>query len=222
MVAMNLKKGTPEAVTMGIYDGLIACCKKFNIGLAGGDFSSSENGISVVVSLVGTCPKNRAWTRKGAKPGNALFVTGSLGGSRAGKHLDFTPRLVEAERIREIIPNGVRACIDITDGLSRDVKHLCTESSCGALVYENSIPISKSLRDLPRSAALTHALNDGEDFELLLAVDYDSGNELLEKWENGRTLTFLGELREQDRGISIRGEDGVERPLLDGGYEHVV
>ena len=222
MVAMNVRRGTLEAVTLGVYHGLVQCCKEFDFGLAGGDFSSSENGLSVVVSLLGKCRYGGAWTRGGAQPGDALFVTGSLGGSRGGKHLRFGPRLKEARFIRDNCPRSVKAAIDITDGLSRDLKHICAESGCGAIIDEAAVPMSESLAEFSRSVALTHALNDGEDFELLLAVDAAHADELAAKWDRKVALTRIGEIVEKELGVSIRCADGQLRPMQDGGYEHVV
>ena len=100
MVAVNIRRGSPDSLALELYEGLIECCERFQFGLAGGDYTVSENGLSVCVSLIGECPAGTAWVRFGGKPGDVLLVTGPLGGSLAGRHLDFVPRLEEARRTR--------------------------------------------------------------------------------------------------------------------------
>lgn len=214
-VALNLRKGSNEALALGVYDGLVACCQRFAIGLAGGDFATSENGLCITVSLLGTCPANLAWTRSGAKLGDVLFVTGSLGASRLGKHLNFVPRLDEARRIREIAPNGVHACIDVTDGLSRDLKHICAESHCGAELCAELVPLSTG-------ATLQNALSDGEDFELLLAVEPTAAQKLLQNWNLKTPLTRIGAITASDAGMVLVDIHEGRTPLLDTGFEHHV
>jgi thiamine-monophosphate kinase len=155
-VAVNLQKGSAAKLPLQLYAGLCACCKRYGFALAGGDISVSRNGLSVIVSLLGEGPKGKAWLRRGAKAGDVLLVTGTLGGSRGGRLLNFHPRLEEARAIRALIPDGVHACIDLTDGLSRDLHHLCEESNVGAELLEANIPFSpealRSERSGKRSA----------------------------------------------------------------------
>jgi len=221
-VAVNLRKGTPERVAMELYRGITACCRKYRFALAGGDFATSPQGMSVVVSLVGECPKGKAWTRSGAKPGDYLFVTGPLGGSRAKKHLTFQPRLEAAREIRKRLGNGVHACIDITDGLSRDLHHLCAESRVGAVLFETLLPYSAAARRIARSgrSALDQALSDGEDFELLLAVA-PSALAALRKRERLRLpIHVIGRVSRAGRGVIIQRASGGYQRLADIGYEH--
>ena len=223
-VALNIRKGSNESLALEIFEGLREACLAFGIGLAGGDFCTSENGLSIAVSMLGECPRGKAWTRGGAKPGDALLVTGSLGASRAGKHLNFQPRVEEAHLIRALCENGVHACIDITDGLSRDLRHLCAESSCGARLDMEKIPLSADALRLSadRAGAFQRALSDGEDFELLLAVDPAQAQLLLKNWTSPTSLTRIGAILPQARGLKILNSDGTETPLLDSGYEHHV
>jgi thiamine-monophosphate kinase len=216
MVSVNVRKGTPDAVARELYQGLVASCVAFGCGLAGGDYAVSENGLSVSVALIGSCPAGSAWTRAGGRPGDVLLVTGSLGGSLAGKHLDFTPRLAEARAIRALAGAGVHACIDITDGLARDLKHLCDESHCGATVHAARVPLSDAA--VATGDGLGHALCDGEDFELLLAVEPAAAARLLA--ESPRPLTAIGTLDEPGTGRWLVLPDGERRALPDVGYEH--
>ena len=229
MVAIQARKGLTDAFILQLYAGIVACCEEFKIGLAGGDFSTSGSGLAVVVSLLGHCEKRPAWTRAGARPGDVLFVTGALGGSlQSGKHLTFTPRLWEARHLGSLCKEDVRACIDITDGLSRDLGHLCHESGCGARIFEAKIPVSESATahsESPRAAFL-RALSDGEDFELLLAIAPE-GAALTQDLKRDVPGLFagcveVGVMMPREHGLTFVSVDGVESPLPDVGYEHVV
>jgi thiamine-monophosphate kinase len=216
MVAVNLKKGTDEKIALELYRGITACCRKYRFALAGGDLSASKNGLSVVVSLIGEGPRGAAWTRAGAKPGDLLYVTGTLGGSRAHKHLDFAPRLDEARAIRAALGKNVHACIDITDGLSRDLHHLCEESGVGAVIWERLVPLSAAAR---RDAhPFARALSDGEDFELLLAVS-PRARAKMERLKLRCGMTLIGCVA---RGTSAHVYTREKRfvKLSDVGYEH--
>src|SRR5208283_3155252 len=125
--------------------------------------------------------------------GDWLFVTGPLGGSILGKHLDFTPRVREALRLHEAA--DLHAMIDISDGLAADVNHLCEESRCGAVLRAEAIPVSDAARSLSDGRSLLdHALGDGEDFELVFAVSPEQGETLLRTQPvSGITLVHIGE-----------------------------
>lgn len=220
-VALNLKKGSAETLALEVFEGLAACCQRFGFALAGGDLSSSENSLSVCVSLVGEGPRDGAWLRSGAKPGDILFVTGAqggLGGSRRSrKHLTFTPRLEEARLIRNAIGSGVHACIDITDGLSRDLHHVCAESDCGAVIFEQDIPCSTQGT---HKSSILNVLEDGEDFELLLAVDPNQADGLLAQCAAQCALRRIGTITPKSEGCTLVGADGQPRVMPDLGYEH--
>jgi len=250
--AVNLRRGTDENVALGVYEGLIAVCKRFSFALAGGDVSTSRNGLSVVVSMLGEGPKGGAWLRKGAKPGDVLLVTGTLGGSwLTGKHLDFLPRLEEARLIRAKLGASVHACIDITDGLSRDLRHICEESRCGAVVFEDRIPLANStiflqnwkqceartsasrkncsyVRHSPKvkydknMASTYMALADGEDFELLLVVEPKAAEKLVRYWRHPVPLTRIGFIRDRKEGCILISRDGTRNAMPKVGYEHRV
>src|SRR5207253_7695084 len=117
--------------------------------------------------------------RCGAKPGDWLLVTGTLGGSILGHHLDFTPRVREGLTLQEHAK--LHAMIDISDGLAADVFHICEESGCGAVLFAHRIPISDAAKKMADGVSpLDHALSDGEDFELAFAVDQNDAKHLLE------------------------------------------
>ena len=224
MVAVNLRKGSDEKVALELYDGICACCRRFNFGLAGGDICVSENGLNVTVSLLGEGAKNSAWTRNGAQPGDILLVTGTLGGSlKSGRHLSFVPRLEQARRIKELAPGAVHACIDITDGLGRDLHHLCDESRCGAVVSGDTLPFTRQDgKDIKADTDLylRSALCDGEDFELLMAVDPGAVEQLLQRWNDPVALTRIGTILPEADGRWLQAKDGTRSALANVGYEH--
>lgn len=159
--------------------------------------------------------------RSGARPGDALFVTGTLGGSLLGRHLCFTPRVREARRLAQTI--RLHAMIDLSDGLSTDLAHLCEESGVAAEVEARAVPISRDARQLARKdgrPALEHALNDGEDFELLFAVGPEDGERLVAKNPlGGIRLTRIGRVTENRETTLVR-TDGRREPLEPRGWEH--
>jgi thiamine-monophosphate kinase len=146
------------------------------------------------------------------------MVTGPLGGSLLGKHLDFTPRVREALALQAQAP--LHAMIDISDGLAADVNHLCEESRCGALLRAESIPISAAAHQMADTRTpLEHALGDGEDFELAVAVAAADGERLLRQQPvGGITLHHVGEFT-SGHGLTLV-ESGQERPLPPVGYVH--
>jgi thiamine-monophosphate kinase len=224
-VAAHLRSDLDDAWALELYEGLVDCCKRFGFALAGGDLSSGGSAVHVVVSMLGKGPDGRdgvgePWLRQGAQPGDALLVTGTLGGSRGGKHLDFVPRIEESHRLRLRAGAGIHAAIDITDGLSRDVGHLCDESGCGVEIDRAALPMAEALRGMPVDEALWHVLADGEDFELLMAVAPDVADRLLAGWDAPAALTRIGRIVASSEGRCLRAPDGSLSRLPDIGYEH--
>jgi thiamine-monophosphate kinase len=163
-----------------LYLGLREMADRFGVALVGGDTNSWNGPLVISVTALGEAPARGAVTRSGAKPGDWLFVTGPLGGSILGHHLDFTPRVREALALHAAV--DLRAMLDISDGLAADLNHICEESRCGAVLTAEAIPISDAARERSRTSGKTplqHALGDGEDFELVFAVSAEDGAKLL-------------------------------------------
>jgi thiamine-monophosphate kinase len=171
--------------------------------------------------------------RSGAEAGDALFVTGELGGSLAGKHLEFEPRLAEARWLAQHF--SIHALMDVSDGLAGDLRHILKASRVGAELLAASIPISRAARSRVRENAdrdppthgggyktpLLAALTDGEDFELLFTVASRDAVPLLDAWKKQfpkTPLTCIGKIIASE-GVHIRDKQGV-RPLAATGYEH--
>lgn len=144
-----------------IYAGLSRAARRFEVSIVGGETSRSPGPLFLDLALSGWVERGRCILRSGGRAGDALYVTGRLGGSRAGKHLDFTPRLAEGRWLAAHI--RPRAMMDLSDGLAADLPRLARASRCGFMLNEAAIPRT-------RGVALDGALADGEDFELLFAV----------------------------------------------------
>ena len=230
--------GTPTAalVTVGlprefkaesverIYAGMNALARRHEVAIVGGETTTNPGGVFISVALVGWMPRGKGVLRSGAEAGDAIFVTGELGGSLAGKHLEFEPRLAEARWLAQHFP--LHAMIDISDGLAGDLRHILNASRVGAELLATSIPLSREARLAGKAGssakpALLAALTDGEDFELLFTVASRHAVPLLDAWRKQfpkLALTCIGKIK-ADEGITIRDKNGV-RPLTAHGYDH--
>ena len=140
VVSLGLPRQGGLALAEELYRGLREMGDAFNVAIVGGDTNSWDGPLVISVTLVGQPTGRGPVTRSGAKPGDWLVVTGELGGSILGKHLDFTPRIHEAISLHA--STDLHAMIDVSDGLAGDVNHLCEESHCGAVLWADRIPIS--------------------------------------------------------------------------------
>jgi thiamine-monophosphate kinase len=169
-------------------------------------------------------PRGKAVLRSGAEAGDAIFVTGELGGSLAGKHLEFEPRLVEARWLAQSF--SIHAMVDISDGLAGDLRHVLSASRVGAELLAASIPISRAAKLAARTSSsgktpLLAALSDGEDFELLFTTASRDAVALADAWKKrfpDLPLACIGKIVAKE-GVHIRDKQGV-RPLTVSGYEH--
>lgn len=221
LVALALPPALPVRYARAIYEGLKKSARDFDVIIIGGD-TAKHTKIVITVTILGEVEKQRLIVRGGARPKDALFVTGSLGGSRLKKHYSFKPRIDEARFISSVCP--VHAMIDISDGLVQDLFHILKASDVGARLIADALPISKDAFSLARNKpkkALEHALYDGEDFELLFTVPEKRKDDLVRKWQkNMRTpLTCIGSITEKKKCV-IEDSAGVERELTRKGYTH--
>jgi thiamine-monophosphate kinase len=220
VVSAGLPRKGGQALARELYDGLREIADEFGVAVVGGDTNSWNGPLVLSVTILGEATPRGVVQRSGAQPGDWLFVTGPLGGSILGKHLDFTPRVREALALHHTV--DLRAMIDISDGLAADLGHLCDESGCGAVLHANAIPIADDAqRIIDSRSPLTHALEDGEDFELLFAVSPSDGERLArEQPIAGITLAHVGECVE-GRGLWLE-EAGRHIPLEPRGYVHAL
>jgi len=227
------------------FGGLRALADQHQVPLAGGDTSESPCGLLLAdIVLLGSAPAGRALRRSGARPGDALYVTGQLGGaaaelasmhSRAAKkhptHRGVAamngaqgdglhPQLFPQPRIAvglALLRRGVAtACIDLSDGLSTDLAHLCHESGVGAEILAAALPIHSLAQRTGPGNALSLALNGGEDYELLFAA---SPNTRVPRSLAGVPITRIGRVV-RGSAISILDSAGHAAPLPPGGWQH--
>ena len=155
--------------------------------------------------------------RSGARPGDAILVTGKLGYSRHGKHLSFSPRIDEAKRLHEGFQ--LTAMMDLSDGLGGDIFHLTGESGVGAIIDADTIPINDGPAD--DRSPLMHALSDGEDFELLFTTPQNDADRMLKEQplsDLGVLISRIGVVTEETGVRLRRGSD--DRKLERSGYVH--
>lgn len=201
LVTLALPGTTPLAWVEDLYRGMASCMERYGGLLVGGETSSIPDGSAPVLSIAGSgrVKKNHLILRSGGQSGDLLLVTGSLGGSLAGKHLDFEPRIEAAHWLAEYA--RPHAMMDLSDGLAKDLPRLAAASGCGFVLDYETIPLTKGCtRD--------NALNDGEDFELLLAMPPDQWHTTREKWTQAfpfLPLTCIGTLVAPEAGESLSG-----------------
>ena len=207
--------------------GLLACSERYGVALVGGDTSGTPGLLIVNVALTGFVPAGRAVLRSGARPGDAICVTGALGGSILGRHLRVTPRQEEALALVQRCE--VHAMIDVSDGLSTDLGHVVDASRVGAEIWDDRIPVHDDAVRLAKhelahdetAAALEHALHDGEDFELLLCVDAADAARLERDGLEGTRVTRIGRVTENLDYVRRPTESAADsRPVERKGYEH--
>ena len=234
--------GIPASLTAEdvgeFYRGLNACLKRYRTALTGGDTCRSLSGLVISVTLLGEAAKGRVVVRSGARPGDLLYVTGTLGGSAAGLellkkrgkgrgtrgtgaeqkliegHLRPVPRIAEGLRLAAV----ASAMIDVSDGLSSDLAHLCEESGVGAEVFADRVPLSKELRSAKglKRPAIEYALSGGEDYELLFTVPRAK----LVKFRSLRIgATEIGRIMDGSNAV-LAEKDGRTLPLMPSGYDH--
>jgi thiamine-monophosphate kinase len=208
-------------LAQGIFNGILPLAEEYGVAIAGGDTNSWDGPLVVSVTLIGRAVGNPL-RRDGARPGDKIIVTGNFGGSILGRHFDFTPRVSEALLLNKRYQ--LHAGMDVSDGLSLDLSRLCAASGCGARVELAKVPISDDARRLADQLAdsttpLDHALSDGEDFELLLAVPPDDARRMLEEQPLDVQLTCIGEFV-AEAGLRQVDDRGNVSPLTPRGYQH--
>ena len=222
VVALALPRTRGMDLALALYEGLLPLAEHYGVGIAGGDTNSWDGPLVIAITLVGKVTKQGPLCRSGARPGDRIVVTGSFGGSILGRHLDFEPRVAEALLLSQRY--RLNAGIDVSDGLSIDLARLAHESGCGAVLDLRAVPVADDARRLAEKLAdgstpLEHALGDGEDFELILAVPPDAADRMLAEQPLAVPLSVVGEFV-AERGLWQIDAAGRRSPLTPRGYEH--
>lgn len=184
LVTLFTPPDLPPGYWRKVYGGLARVARRFEIGIAGGEISRSPGGLAISISLTGYAAK--PILRSGGKPGHRIFVTGRLGGSMNGHHLDFVPRINEGRWLAENVRPS--AMMDLSDGLGSDLPRLAAASGCGFAVDNESLPLNTG-------CSVEQALTTGEDYELLFTIPPRRSSTLLRQWPRSfERLTEIGEL----------------------------
>lgn len=238
----------PPSIEVGwvdeLYRGLREEGDRYGVAIVGGNLARSQGGIFVDVFVLGRVQRPHLLLRSGAKPGDQVLVTGTLGDSAAGlrllsnhslsvpaehrefllaRHFTPTPRLAEAQ----VIAGSERATamIDVSDGLSSDIGHICDCSQVGVRLWAERLPVSPAARSVARSthqAPWRLAIDGGEDYELCFTVPAENAEELIRaiEQETGTLATAVGQILAPDQGRWLVLEDGKQVPLEAKGWDH--
>ena len=228
-----------------IYEGIYLACEKYNVDLVGGDTTSSMTGLTISVTAIGEVENNRITCRDTAKNNDLICVSGDLGGAYLGLQIlerekklfmensEVQPQLEGYDYIvqrqlkpearadiialfskKDIIPTSM---IDISDGLSSEILHICTQSKTGCKIFQEKIPVAADTAGIAEEIHIdpvTCALNGGEDYELLFTIsqkDYD-------KIKDEKSISVIGHINSQDQGINLITMEGMTIPIRAQGW----
>ncbi len=227
------------------YEGIYAACDKYNIDLVGGDTTSSQKGFVINVTAIGEVAPGKFVKRSGAQKGDLICVSGDLGSAFLGLTLlerekkvfletqgvqpdlenqDYiVGRLLKPEARKDIVEffaaNDIMptSMIDVSDGLSSDLLHICKQSDAGCILYEEKIPVNEIARQYAYKLELDPtacALSGGEDYELLFTIDQKDFN----KVENSNVISVIGYITEKEKGQVLETRGGSEHKLTAQGW----
>jgi thiamine-monophosphate kinase len=246
-VAIALPPSFIEEDWHEFYRGLAVPCKPYKVKLLGGDTSSSPTSLFIAITIMGHAPPGHILTRHGARKGDLIYVSGTLGDSAAGlaylkkyqhpprtsslpksrqylvhRHLHPTPRITLGQLLAS--RPFASATLDLSDGLSGDLRHLCDQSQVGALIYSTHIPMSEQIKNYAkkiRTTPLHWALHGGEDYELLFTLPPKWKNELEKMTKKCRIpITKIGAIQPKQFGIRIEQSDRTRNDFPAQSYEH--
>ncbi len=240
LVSLALPTDTLTTTVEELYRGLVEEAAQFETHIVGGNVTRTDGPLAIDITVLGHIPKDQLLLRSGARPGDVLAVTGSLGiraallrASMAGLDLSRPPwndwaqrNYVPAPRVsaaRALASNRVaHAMMDISDGLAGDVRHLARASGVGVVLDESALPIDAAVRDVADLLGIAPedlALNGGEDYELLLALPPDAAEEA-RRLMSGLPLTVVAKVVNEEDGLTIRSGAGERRVLPEAGWRH--
>ena len=224
LVSLALPKDLDVKFVEEMYQGMWDSCDKYKIDIIGGNMTRS-NQIVISITMIGEADKKNLSLRSGANPGDLIFVSGHLGNGKAGLRL-FQENLKGFEKVRKSylepkaqldralkIAPYINSMIDVSDGLAPEIRHICDESKCGAIIYKDKIPIDDEVRDVAKALdedEYDYALFGGEDFELVYTVSKDNLDKV-----NGFLVGAITENKE-----ALLSFKGKEKKLSESGYDH--
>jgi thiamine-monophosphate kinase len=230
-----------------LYEGIYEACEKYNVDLVGGDTSSSQKGLIISVTAIGEVTPNEFVTRSGAQKGDLICVSGDLGGAFLGLTLlerekkifmespgvqpdleneaYIVGRLLKPEARKDVVEwlaeNDIKptSMMDISDGLSSEVLHICKQSNCGAVVYEEKIPVHEDARLFAYKLELDPtacALSGGEDYELVFTIKQSD----YEKMVLNEGISVIGYITEPEKKATLITKGGNVHELIAQGWQH--
>jgi thiamine-monophosphate kinase len=241
-VSIGIPDGCELAYLEDIFQGMKDLARTYAVNILGGDTTSSRCDLIINVAVYGVVAENEMLTRAAARPGDVVFSTGCLGDSRAGLHLilegaDADPPQLQALLTAHRRPEphlregrllastpGVRAAIDVSDGLSSDLGHIIEESRVGARIYAARLPISANLEFYCRRwgrSPLDYALAGGEDYTLLLTAAAGEADRIADAFQTafGRPLYAIGAITDTAR-MELVDAAGTITPIDPTGWDH--
>jgi thiamine-monophosphate kinase len=222
LVSLALPRAGGRALAESLYEGMLPLAAELDVAIVGGDTNSWDGPLVISVTAIGEVGARGPLIRSGGQVGDWILVTGEFGGSILGKHLDFNPRVRESLHLHEAYE--LHAGMDVSDGLTLDLSRMAGASNCGAVLELSWIPVSPAAVRLAERSRdglthLDHALGDGEDFELLLAVPPAEARRILREQPLSVPITAIGQLVAEPGLWQETGETG-RIPLPPQGYEH--
>lgn len=227
-----------------LYEGIYQACKNYKVDLVGGDVTTSKLGMFISITAIGKVKNEKIAYRNGAKPDDLICVSGHLGAAYMGLQLLLREKTVAIETNQQpnwtgyeyilqrqlkpepradiidffeqnnIVPNSM---IDISDGLSSEILHICKNSGCGAIIFEEHLPIDVSTNNLAIEMNIgptTAAMNGGEDYELLFSVD-PKYRQILEQNES---ISIIGNITNKKGQVDLIARDGTSFPIIAQGW----
>jgi thiamine-monophosphate kinase len=245
LITLGISKKVSSSFLDQLYKGIRKTCELYNIELFGGDTVSSPNCFFINVTIIGETKKGKLFTRKGARKGDLIFTTGTLGDSSLGfkiqyekkwkcsakskkylleQHLTPIPRLKESQLLARST-RKINSMIDVSDGLVQDLHHICKQSGTGAVIFEEKLPQSPEFSKVCSDNNLNPTpfiLNGGEDYELLFTLPADGVKNLYRQFEKAKALvTHIGEITQPSEKVSLLKKNGKREILRQSsGFNH--
>ena len=238
-ITLGLRGSERVADLVSLYEGIGELAEVHRIAIAGGDIVRSPECLSISVTAIGEVRRERLLRRSGARVGDVIAVSGTIGASAAGlqvlanperfagmattgllvaAHLQPIPRIALGQLLGEL---GVAAAMDLSDGLLGDLPKILAASGVGATVDARALPVAPSVRALFPDTWLDLALRGGEDYELLFTAPPSRFDEILRRAEAiGSTVTAIGRIEPELHGLVLRGPDGAEHDVVPGAFDH--
>lgn len=242
VVALSLPPDLDVAFVDGLYRGMQDLAREMTCPIIGGNMTKTTGRISVTITVLGEVPKGQAIYRSGAQPGDEIWVTGTLGGAKAGLEALLKPeavagvstahalacyrrpqpRLREARFLRQHAT--LHSLLDLSDGLSGDLRHICEASRVGAQIEADAVPVHEETRRIAHALQadpLSFALHGGEDFELCFTAPPMQIGSIRADFDQAfhRSLTRVGTIHGSE-GVTLKQPDGSEAILPTRGYDH--